>query len=101
MTFIWVLSLRRSKFEIYLEILTQVRNGNCQPTRMMYSTNLSWIAFNQIKMTLISQGLLEEVEDAGDKRSRTKYKITEKGEKFLEYLGLALNSVNLEEEIRL
>jgi predicted transcriptional regulator len=68
---------------------------------MMYSTNLSWIAFNQIKMTLISQGLLEEVEDAGDKRSRTKYRITEKGEKFLEYLGLALNSVNLEEEMRL
>jgi predicted transcriptional regulator len=66
----------------------------------MYSTNLSWPAFNQIKESLISQGLLAEVEDAGDKRSRTRYRVTDKGEKFLEYLGLALNSVNLKEEIQ-
>ena len=67
---------------------------------MMYGTNLSWPAFNQILETLISQGLLAEIEEARDKRSRTRYMVTEKGEKFLEYLGLALNSVNLEEEIQ-
>jgi len=66
----------------------------------MYSTNLSWPAFNQILETLISQGLLAKIEEARDKRSRTKYRVTEKGEKFLDYLGLALNSVNLEEEIQ-
>jgi predicted transcriptional regulator len=94
------MSLRRSKFEIYRELLTQTHNGNCQPTRMMYSTNLSWPAFNQVKETLISQGLLSEVEGSGDKRSRTRYRVTDKGKKFLEYLELALNSVNLEEERR-
>ena len=78
-----------------------MHNGNCQPTRMMYSTNLSWPAFNQVKETLISQGLLSEVEDLGDRRSRTRFRVTDKGEKFLEYLGLALNSVNLEGEIRI
>jgi predicted transcriptional regulator len=95
------MSVRRSKFEIYRELLTQVNNGNCQPTRMMYSINLSWIAFNQVKESLISQGLLAEVEGAGDRRSRTRFMVTDKGEKFLEYLGLALNSVNLEEEIQI
>ncbi|OGD55506.1 hypothetical protein A3K78_11375 [Candidatus Bathyarchaeota archaeon RBG_13_52_12] len=94
------MSLRRSKFEIYRELLTQVHHGNCKPTRIMYSTNLSWPAFNQILETLISQGLLAKIEEARDKRSRTKYMATEKGEKFLDYLGLALNSVNLEEEIQ-
>jgi predicted transcriptional regulator len=67
---------------------------------MMYSTNLSWPAFNQVKETLISQGLLSEVEGSGDKRSRIRYRVTDKGKKFLEYLELALNSVNLEEERR-
>ena len=63
----------------------------------MYSTNLSWINFNQIIKPLISQRLLAEIIESGDKRSKTKYKVTEKGERFLEYIGLALNSVNLEE----
>ena len=67
----------------------------------MYSTNLSWINFNQIIKPLISQRLLAEVIESGDKRSRTKYKVTEKGERFLEYIGLALNSVNLEEVIEI
>ena len=95
------MSLRRSKFEIYRELLTQVHNGNCQPTRMMYSTNLSWPVLNRIKEPLISQGLLAEVEDPRDKSSKTRYRVTEKGEKFLDYLGLALNSINLEEEIQI
>jgi predicted transcriptional regulator len=50
---------------------------------------------------LISQGLLAEVEKVGIKRSRIRYKFTEKGEKFLEYIELALNSVSLKEEIQI
>jgi predicted transcriptional regulator len=64
---------------------------------MMYSTNLSWIAFNQVKVTLISQGLLAEVKNAGNKSRKIRYQVTEKGERFLEYLGLALNSLTLED----
>ena len=94
----WALSLQRSKFEIYRELLTQVHNGNCQPTRMMFSTNLSWPSFNRVMETLVSQGLLAEAEGDGDKRSRTRYRVTEKGEKFLEYIELALKSVDLKEE---
>ena len=94
------MSLQRSRFEIYRELLTQVHNGNCHPTRMMYSTELPWPAFNQVMRTLISQELLAEVEDQVDKSSRAKYRITEKGERFLKYLGEALNSVDAVEEMQ-
>ncbi|OGD55740.1 hypothetical protein A3K78_07190 [Candidatus Bathyarchaeota archaeon RBG_13_52_12] len=92
------MSLRRSRFEIYRELLTQVHNGNVHPTRMMYSTELPWPAFNQVIKTLISQEFLSEVEDQVDKRSGARYRVTEKGERFLEYLGKALDSVDLIEE---
>lgn len=93
------MSLRRSRFEIYRELLTQVHNGDYQPNRMMYSTELPWYTFNQVMQTLISQKFLVEV-DQIDKGSRARYKVTEKGERFLEYLGKALNSVDMIEEIQ-
>jgi predicted transcriptional regulator len=65
---------------------------------MMYSTELPWYTFNQVMQTLISQKFLVEV-DQMDKGSRARYKVTEKGERFLEYLGKALNSVDMIEEI--
>jgi len=92
------MSLRRSRFEIYRELLTQVHNGDSQPNRMMYSTELPWYTFNQVMQTLISQKFLVEV-DQMDKGSRARYKVTEKGERFLEYLGKVLNSVDMIEEI--
>lgn len=93
------MSLRRSRFEIYRELLTQVQDGDCQPNRMMYSTELPWYTFNQVIKTLISQKFLVEV-DQMDKGSRARYKVTEKGERFLKYLGEALNSVDIIEEIQ-
>ncbi|OGD56150.1 hypothetical protein A3K78_06230 [Candidatus Bathyarchaeota archaeon RBG_13_52_12] len=90
------MSIPRSKFELYQEILTHVHNGNYLPTRLMHKTHISWVAFNRIKEPLISQGLLEEVEDPGDRRSRIKYRATEKGEKFLEYFGTAMKLINQE-----
>lgn len=94
------MSLQRSKFEIYRELLTQVHNGHSQPTRIMYSTELPWPTFNQVMKTLISQELLATVEDQVDKSSRAKYRITEKGERLLKYLGKALNSVDVIEEMQ-
>jgi predicted transcriptional regulator len=67
---------------------------------MMYSTELPWYTFNQVMRTLIEQEFLAEVEDQVDERSRAKYRITEKGERFLKYLGKALDSVDLIEEMQ-
>ena len=91
------MSTRRSKFEIYLDILTQVKSGVNLPTRIMYSTNLSWLSLNQVMKQLVSHDLLEEHNDeSGDRRTKTTYRVTEKGEKFLGYLGYAIKSVKLE-----
>ncbi len=97
--FILVMSLRRSRFEIYRELLPQVQDGDCQPNRIRYSTELPWYTFNQVMQTLIKQKFLVEV-DQMDKGSRARYKVTEKGERFLKYLGEALNSVDMMEEIQ-
>jgi hypothetical protein len=45
---------------------------------------------------LISEGLLRKVEGFGDDEDGPWYQVTEKGERFLEYLGLALSLVDLE-----
>jgi predicted transcriptional regulator len=33
---------RRSKLEIYVDILQEIMNGTVIPTRIMYAANLSW-----------------------------------------------------------
>jgi DNA-binding PadR family transcriptional regulator len=47
---------------------------------------------------LVSNGLLEENNDeSSDRRTKTTYNVTEKGEKFMDYLGHAIKSVKLKE----
>jgi predicted transcriptional regulator len=92
------MSIRRSKFEIYMDILTQVKNGVNLPTRIMYGTNLSWLSLNQVMKQLVTQGLIEEYrEETPDRRTKTTYRITERGDKFLEYLGFAIGQIKLED----
>ena len=80
------MSVRRSRFEIYANILSVVRSGISQPTRIMYTTNLSWLPLNQILAQLVSQGLLEEYKDEGkDNRTKVTYRITPKGARAHKY----------------
>lgn len=72
---------KRSKLEIYLEILRVINKGENKPTRIMYSTNLSWIPLQQIIESLTSQDLIKEVE----LEKRKEYAITEKGKNVLNY----------------
>ena len=88
---------RRSKFEIYIDILTQIRSGINIPTRIMYSSNLSWKPLKQILLTLIKQGLIQDFQiDQGDKRTKTSYKITEKGDNVLRYFNRAKDLMEVE-----
>ena len=75
---------RRSKLEIYIDILSNIRSGECRPTRIMYKANLSWKPFCQILEFLLNQGMIEEF-DSGGQKSRVLYRITEKGEYVLMY----------------
>ena len=88
---------RRSKFEIYIDILTQIRSGINIPTRIMYSSNLSWKPLKQILLTLIKQGLIQDFQiDEGDKRTKISYKITEKGDNVLRYFNRAKDLMEVE-----
>ncbi|RLI31226.1 hypothetical protein DRO56_05395 [Candidatus Bathyarchaeota archaeon] len=90
---------RRSKLEIYLDVLWVIKNGTNKPTRIMYGANLSWKPLQKILDSLVSQGLIMEIEsgERGDKRTTKIYKITQKGENVLKYFSKAKELLPLEE----
>lgn len=67
---------RRSRFEIYMDIMIALTDGAKNPTRLMYTTNLSWAPLQECLKTLISQGLVEETEHNSSRKS---YILTQKG----------------------
>jgi len=91
---------RRSKFEIYIDILNEIRGGTVIPTRIMYGANLSWKPLKQILKNFITNGLIvERVSDDGDKRKRKVYALTEKGENVLKYFSRAKGLMELEKAV--
>ena len=92
-----MMSVRRSKLEIYMDILAAIRGGTVIPTRIMYRVNLSWKPLKQIFETLTTQGLIvEQSMDDDDKRKKRVYALTDKGENVLNYFDRtkALMDVN-------
>jgi len=73
--------IRRSRLEIYFDVLEVIEKGTEKPTRIMYSTNLSWNTLNEILYVLISNGFITVEEAEGSKR----YCLTEKGTRALSY----------------
>ena len=94
---------RRSKLEIYLDVLRVIKGGVRKPTRIMYGANLSWKPLQQVLQSLLDQGLIVEIDvsDGGDKRTTNHYEITQKGENVLRYFDRARRLIELEEAVRL
>ena len=95
---IGTMSARRSRFEIYIDILSEIKNGVNIPTRIMYSANLSWRPLCTMLDSLVSQELIEDCsnEEGGDKRTKVYYKITEKGDNVLRYFNRAKDLLEVE-----
>jgi len=74
---------KRSKLEVYLEVLRIANGGESKPTRIMYKANLSWVPLQEILEFLLSQDLLRE----GTSSKRKEYFITEKGKRVLAYFN--------------
>ena len=87
---------RRSRLEIILTILTNIRNGMNKPTRIMYAANMSWKPVQKILSTLIEQGLIEMKMNPNSRQSRKRYMIKEKGITLLDYFDKANEIVPLE-----
>lgn len=73
---------RRSKLELYLEVLRAVSRGINKPTNIMYKCNLSWAISKEILDSLVEQNFISVIESNG----RKVYRITEKGRRVLDYL---------------
>ena len=90
------MSIRRSRFEIYVDVLTEIMNGANKPTKIMYGANLSYKPLKGILKSLLSQGLIEE--EAGkikDKRTKVQYILTHKGINVVRYYSKAKDLIEI------
>jgi len=93
---------RRSKFEIYMDVLAEIKRGTVIPTRIMYGTNMSWTPLMQTLRTLTAYGLIFEQSMGGDdNRTKKGYALTEKGETVLNYLNSAMGLLKLEKAVEI
>ena len=90
---------RRSKLEIYLDVLWAIKNGTTKPTRIMYEANLSWKPLQRILKSMVSQNLLDLVDasDRKDRRTSSIYELTQKGENIIKYFNKAREYIEIEE----
>jgi predicted transcriptional regulator len=82
---------KRSKLEIYIDVLKTIRKGTYKPTRIMYRTNLSWKPLMKVLGSLADQDLIS-VRDEGNHKF---YEITEKGRNVLQYFSRAMESIKV------
>ena len=87
-----IVKKRRSKMEIYLEILGVIQSGETKPTRIMTKTNMAWAQIQKEFGDLEAKDLIqiEETPEPGyrkrkDKRSKLQYTLTRKGANVLRY----------------
>jgi predicted transcriptional regulator len=84
-------SSKRSRLEIYLDILQVIRKGVDKPTRIMYRTNLSWKPLMHALDTMMEQNLIESEEED----NHIFYKITEKGRNVLNYFNEVMQLIEI------
>lgn len=73
---------RRSRLEIYVNILEVIERGVNKPTRIMFAVNLSWKYFKEMLSNLESWGLIERRIE----KDRELIYITERGRRILRNL---------------
>ncbi len=74
-----VASGKRSRFEVYCDVLRAVRKGIDKPTRIMYAANLSWNTLEDA-LAKLQRIKLINVQYSGDtENSPRRYVLTERG----------------------
>ena len=90
---------RRSKLEIYLDVLKVIKEGTTKPTRIMYGSNLSWKLLQGVLNSMVDQSLIEEIDmsTSRDKRTNTVYQVTTKGDSVMRYFTRAKGLIEVDE----
>jgi len=73
---------RRSRIELYVDILQAIANGRESPAKVVYAANLSYDRVIKCIAFLEEQNLVQRTENANKKR---RYKITPKGMEVVRY----------------
>ena len=81
------MGLKRSRLEIYADVLTEIKSGTSLTIKIMYGTNLSWRTIKKTLKKLTAQGLIKEQTIKGCKRTKKIYTLTEKGNNALNYIN--------------
>jgi len=76
-----LISEKRSRVRLYLDVLRVISKGVTKPTNIMYKSNLSWSTLMEILEFLVEENLVK-LEVAG---KRKRYRITRKGLDTLRY----------------
>ena len=74
---------KRSRLEIYVDVMKVLRKGESRPTRIMYQSNLSWKPLMQILENLMKQ----EIIVGSLVHGQAVYRLTKKGFDILEYFS--------------
>ena len=91
------LSPRRSSFQIAVDVLTVINEGETRPTRIMYASNLSWNTLRSTLDLLVNKGYAEE---SSDFQTRGKqYAITQSGSNVLKYYNRLEDLVKVEARV--
>jgi predicted transcriptional regulator len=90
------MSTRRSRFEIYVDILNEIMDGVKKPTKIMYGANLSYKPLKEILRSMLDQGLILEMEGPKkDKRTKVTYELTTKGVNVVRYFSKAKSLIEI------
>ena len=76
------MNARRSSFQIAVDVLEVIAEGEARPTRIMYASNLSWNSLKGTLDVLVNKGYVDEMYHNQKQR---RYAITTKGRDVLSY----------------
>ena len=90
---------RRSRLEIYIEVLKVIKEGTMKPTRIMYGANLSWKLLQGVLNSMVDQNFIEEIDvsESRDKRTNTVYQVTTKGDSVIKYFARAREIIEVDD----
>ena len=83
------IAYRRSRVELYVDILQAIANGRQSPARVVYAANLSYDRVVKCLEFLEDQGLIQQNADTMKKR----FRITSKGMDVVRYFGEVQNAL--------
>ena len=83
--------VRRSRLEIYFDVLKAIDKGTDKPTRIMYETNLSWASAFSVFDALTHSDFIRTEK----KKTSKLYYISEKGRNALSYHLKSLEGLSI------